>query len=441
MGVVKASYSRSSGGGAKSSKQATRYAAHREGEDAKQGGREIYDKENDSISRQEAYRKVEQADQQSKDAYHYRLTLSHAKTGEGVDHKATTRETMGRLEERHAQQGGKVSWHAVNHTDHSNHEHTHVIAVTEKRISASDLAEMRREMDRSYERHTPRDVDRQPERATPRQEAEPVKESQHRGGVEAGREPPRAEQGEKAGTRQEAATVEAGRPGPAKQDQGDDQKRRRESPEWHQMQWQTTGAMAEEQYRDRRLLQDRPSLITSGEASKEYAQYKQVEGLLDKQEQREMFVREMEWRNEQRSVGRDTGLSEAYFVDHAASLRDMNEARKLEPQDRQRFLDKQADERWRHRAVNDYGMRGDELERAYKERQAVRQQERAAFHSPEVRERLIRTGEARREYNSAQHQRQDKEAQAWSERPPRQQRQEQRNDVQSQQRTTGGHDR
>lgn len=124
MGVVKASYGRSSGGGAKSSKQATRYAANRKGEETHKGSREIYDKEG-VISNEQAYKNIEKVDQQTKDAYHYRLTLSHASTGEGVDHNATTRETMQRLEDRHARLGGAVTWHAVNHTDHSNHEHTY----------------------------------------------------------------------------------------------------------------------------------------------------------------------------------------------------------------------------------------------------------------------------------------------------------------------------
>lgn len=439
MGVVKASYSRSSGGGAKSSKQATRYAAHREGEDAKQGGREIYDRENDTLSRREAYRKVDQADQQSKDAYHYRLTLSHAKTGEGVDHNATTRETMGRLEERHAQQGGKVSWHAVNHTDHSNHEHTHVIAVTEKRISASDLAEMRAEMDRSYERHMPREVERQPEREAPRQEAERVTEGQHKGGREGGPGPLRVEKQEQNPPPQEAGPAQEG------QHKGGEQggaepatRKRRESPEWHHVPWQY-GDATEQEYRDRRFLQDRPSLITSGEASREFDQYKQVENLQrSENDKRELFIREMEWRHEQRSMGRDSRPNDAYFADHAAALNDMNEAKRFSSEtDRQHFMDSRADERWRHRAINDYGMRGDEAERAYKERVQVRQEERAALHSPEVRERLIRTGEARRQHNNQQAQRQEKQPQTYSQRPAQAQRQQARD----KQERSGGYER
>lgn len=438
MGVVKASYGRSSGGGAKSSKQATRYAANRKGEETHKGSREIYDKEG-VISNEQAYKNIEKVDQQTKDAYHYRLTLSHASTGEGVDHNATTRETMQRLEDRHARLGGAVTWHAVNHTDHSNHEHTHVIAVTEKRISASDLAEMRAEMDRSYERHTPREVERQPERDAPRQEAERVTEGQHKGGREGGPEPLLAEQREQNSPHQEYESAQDSQRARKEPDKLPIEQTESKKPRSQQIEldWQFSPEEQERQRRDERYLEGKPSLITSGAASREFAQYKQLEATLDPQERRELHIREMEWRREQQAAGQPQTLTDAYYRENNAVLQDMRDSKHMPAADRQRFMDSRADDRWKERQVIERGLRGPELVDAYRERYEARQQDRAAQEPPE---RRLRWGEARREYNGQQAQRQERQAEAWSQRPPRNPRQQQRQERQSN-RNRGGHDR
>lgn len=425
MGVVKGGYGRSSNGGVKSSKQATRYAANRKGQEQNWGGREIYDRDG-VVSKDEAYRKIEAADQGG-DKYHYRLTLSHAQTGEGVDHNATTRETMQRLEERHAAQGGAVTWHAVNHMDHTRHEHTHVVAVTDRRIGTADFANMRAELDRSYERHTPRDMERveqvrsQEQRqevqmqATPepqREEAQAIPEPQR----------PQAEPAQEQQEPQQRAVPEPSAEQPERQ-----QPQRQLELDW---------IYTEEQQRDERYLAERPSLITSGEAAREYDQYKQLEATLQPLERRELHTREMEWAREQRESGQRPELNQAYWQDHGAVIEDLRQSRGMTEGGRQRYMDSQADNRWMHRAVNERGLQGEALIQGYKERQELRRDERAAQEP----QRQTRWGENRRQHNAEQAQRHERQAQAWAERPARTPRQQQRQDQQQEQ-SRGGRER
>lgn len=414
MGVVKGGYGRSSSGGVKSSKQATRYAANRKGEEQRQGGREIYDRDG-VISKDTAYQKIEQADQGG-DRYHYRITLSHARTGEGVDHHATTRETMQRLEERHAAQGGAVTWHAVNHTDHTRHEHTHVIAVTDRRIGTADFANMRAELDRSYERHTPRDVERV-EQARPQEQLQEVQ-------VQATPEPQRP-QAELVQEQQEAQHRAA-------PESRAEQPERKESQRQLELDWIYT----EEQQRDERYLAERPSLITSGEAAREYDQYKQLEATLQPLERRELHTREMEWAREQRELGKRPELNQAYWQEHGAVIEDLRQSRNMTEGGRQRYLDSQADARWRHRAVNERNLWGEELAQAHRERSELRRDERAAQEP----QRQTRWGEDRRQHNAEQAQHYERQAQAWAERPARTPRQQQRQD-QHQEQSRGGRER
>lgn len=161
MAVIKASYGKASAGGGKGAKQAVRYATHREDGTGERTTREIYDREG-ILSRQEAYARIDAAEQQG-GKYHYRLILNQGEGHRAADMQAVTRDTMQALSDRH---GGRLDWVAVNHDDHSKHQHAHVIAVTDKTLSRADLAAMRAEMDGSHERHSLRDT----LRATPPQE-------------------------------------------------------------------------------------------------------------------------------------------------------------------------------------------------------------------------------------------------------------------------------
>lgn len=408
--MVKASYSRSSSGGVSSSKQATRYAANRKGTERDQGSREIYD-QNGLISKEQAYANIERADQGG-DRYHYRLTLSHVHTGEGVDHHATTRDVMRGLEERHANQGSHITWHAVNHTDHSKHEHTHVIAVTERRINATDLSEMRRELDRSYERHTHREIEHD------------------RGGVsrEAYRENSQqatSQNRSQSQNGQERITDDSGN----QRAQATEESHKRTS-KWWGMDWE----YSREQIRDERYLADGPSMMTSDLQSRQYLQYKHVEAMLPANQQEELHMREMEWRREQQAAGREATLDQAYWKEQDAVLQDMQRCQHMPASDQRLYMDNQADERWRDRQVNERGLRGDELGQAYRERYDTRKAEREALATPQ---RQLRWGESRRQQNTEQAQRQERQSQAWSERPRRQRQQPER----QQHRDRGGPER
>lgn len=410
--MVKASYGRSSSGGVSSSKQATRYAANRRGTERDQGSREIYD-QNGRISKEQAYANIERADQGG-DRYHYRLTLSHARSGEGVDHHATTRDVMRGLEERHAAQGGQITWHAVNHTDHSNHEHTHVIAVTERRINTTDLSEMRRELDRSYERHTHREIEHDREEVS----------------GEARRENPQQAVSQSQGQSQGRTRQERVADDPNSRDAQAVEGNQKARSKWWGMDWE----YSREQIRDERYLADGPSMMTSDLQSRQYDQYKHVEDMLPANQQEELHMREMEWRREQQAAGREVVLNEAYWKEQDAVLQDMQRCQHMPTSDQRLYMDNQADERWRDRQVHERGLRGDELGKAYRERYDTRKAERDALVTPQ---RQLRWGESRRQQNAEQAQRQERQSQAWSERPRRQRQQPER----QQHRDRGGPER
>ena len=152
MGVVKARYTKASSGGGKGAKAGVRYATHRVDSEGERQTRGLYDQDGE-VTKREAYERIDHAEQAG-GKYHYRLILNQGQGHGEADMQAMTRDTMRVLSDRHE---GRVEWVAVDHTDHSQHDHTHVVAVTEKTLSKADLAAMRAEMDRSHERHSYRD--------------------------------------------------------------------------------------------------------------------------------------------------------------------------------------------------------------------------------------------------------------------------------------------
>jgi len=148
VAVIRASYTKAGAGGASSAKEGLRYGMHRADAGGDQQYREVYDR-NGTLSKQEAYDRIDQAEQGG-GRYYYRLTLNQGQGHGQVDMQAWTRDVMGELEQRH---GRPVEWLAVEHKDHSQHDHVHVIAVTSKTLSKADLAALRTEADQSWERH------------------------------------------------------------------------------------------------------------------------------------------------------------------------------------------------------------------------------------------------------------------------------------------------
>jgi len=146
-GVVKASFKMSKHGGAKSSKQLARYAMHRADEKGERQTREMYDCDG-KVTRQEAYERMDEAEKQGH-KFHYRLIVSVGE-GHGGDMQSVTRDTMKMLSDR---LGGRLGWVAVDHDDHSQHHHSHVMATTYRKLDTADLAAMRAEVGQSWERH------------------------------------------------------------------------------------------------------------------------------------------------------------------------------------------------------------------------------------------------------------------------------------------------
>lgn len=146
-GVVKAGFKMSKHGGAKSSKRLARYAMHRADEKGERQTRQMYDRDG-TVTRQEAYERVDEAVRQGY-KYHYRLIVSMGE-GHGGDMQSVTRDTMGMLSDR---LGGRLDWVAVDHDDHSQHHHSHVIATTDRKLDNADFAVMRAEVGQSWERH------------------------------------------------------------------------------------------------------------------------------------------------------------------------------------------------------------------------------------------------------------------------------------------------
>ena len=122
-------------------RSSSRYYRTREGTE-----REAFSRDRDVVDRNAIRETLDSAQGQ----HYYRIVLN---AGDGhnaeIDLKGWTRDTMGALAERH----GDVTWLAYEHREHSAHDHVHVIAVTEARLSKDDLARMREAADESWRYH------------------------------------------------------------------------------------------------------------------------------------------------------------------------------------------------------------------------------------------------------------------------------------------------
>ena len=136
MAIVKASYTKSSGG----AKASIRYIEHRSGKDNAKINRTLFGIDG-AMGRWEAYRMIDEAE---KCSVFYRLILNFDAKQEDTKRdlflREITEKTMLRLEERlHT----NIQWVAATHDDHTPLRHVHVIALVPRRLQVPDLQALR----------------------------------------------------------------------------------------------------------------------------------------------------------------------------------------------------------------------------------------------------------------------------------------------------------
>ena len=138
--VVRARYTPVARGGLARARASARYVSIRPGE-GRTTERTAFSPTEDGLSRTEVDRRLVEWAREHPRGYVYRLVLA---PGEGRGHseealREWTRSVMATLQERHPE----VQWVAWAHTDHSAHDHVHVLAITDHRLDREDLAELR----------------------------------------------------------------------------------------------------------------------------------------------------------------------------------------------------------------------------------------------------------------------------------------------------------
>lgn len=146
--VVKAvRYVKGSAGGGQASRRSLRYAAHREVEQGEGSAfREIYDAEGRK-SKEEILDELDSfakgAKERGRETYHYHVVLNPGEGRNEVDKEEWAREVMSKFEQEHANnRGGRMTWAAVTHADHADHDHVHVVMVTDKTLDKATLRAM-----------------------------------------------------------------------------------------------------------------------------------------------------------------------------------------------------------------------------------------------------------------------------------------------------------
>ncbi len=136
MAIVKATYTKSSGG----AKASIRYIEHRPGKDGAKTTRTLFNGDG-AMGRYEAYRMIDQAEQGS---FFFRFVISpdpkQEDTGKDLFLREITERTMNALEDRFKK---PLQWVAVEHTDHAPHRHIHVVAVLPGRLQVPDFQALR----------------------------------------------------------------------------------------------------------------------------------------------------------------------------------------------------------------------------------------------------------------------------------------------------------
>ncbi len=136
MAIVKASYTKSSGG----AKASIRYIAHRPGKDNEKTARTLFGSDG-LMGRYEAYRMIDEAE---KGSLFFRIVISPDPQQEDTDKdlflRDITEQTMQRLEDRFQKH---LQWVAAEHNDHAPHRHVHVVAVVPGRLQVQDFQLLR----------------------------------------------------------------------------------------------------------------------------------------------------------------------------------------------------------------------------------------------------------------------------------------------------------
>src|SRR5436305_4053618 len=136
MAIVKATYTKSSGG----AKASIRYIEHRPGKDNAKINRTLFGIDG-AMGRWQAYQMIDEAD---KGSLFFRFVISPDPKQEDTDKdlflREITEKTMLSLEDRLQRE---VQWVAALHDDHAPHRHVHVVAVVPGRLQAQDFQFMR----------------------------------------------------------------------------------------------------------------------------------------------------------------------------------------------------------------------------------------------------------------------------------------------------------
>jgi hypothetical protein len=136
MAIVKATYTKQ----AAAAKATIRYIQNRRGKDGVKIQRTLWGSDG-KMTRQEAYRMVDEAEQGS---VFYRLVINFDPAAEDTDKDIyiteITEQTMLSLE---AAVGKTVHWVAATHADHTLLRHIHLVAALPRRLQVHDLQALR----------------------------------------------------------------------------------------------------------------------------------------------------------------------------------------------------------------------------------------------------------------------------------------------------------
>src|SRR5436853_1092315 len=155
MAIVKATYTKSSGG----AKASIRYIAHRPGQDGEKMTRNLFGSDG-LMGRWQAYQMIDSAE---KGSVFFRFVISPDPKAEDTEKdlflREITEKTMLSLEDRLQK---PLQWVAAEHNDHAPHRHIHVVAVLPGRLYPHDFQAMRTTAtDASLEQRHQRDLLRQ----------------------------------------------------------------------------------------------------------------------------------------------------------------------------------------------------------------------------------------------------------------------------------------
>ena len=134
--VVKTSYTRNP----RAAKASIRYYAHRIDREGNRTTRAIFGA-NNLMTKDQAYRMIDQAKPER--AYFYRIILSPERSlGETADLQKVTRQTMRQLQ-KILGSTRPIPFAAVAHTDHSDTQHVHALAVLRTYLNEEKLTKLR----------------------------------------------------------------------------------------------------------------------------------------------------------------------------------------------------------------------------------------------------------------------------------------------------------